>query len=547
MQTMFKIRGIWPFACVAFLNAFVDLGHKILIQNTVFKVYEGNLQVVLTALVNALILLPYVLLFIPAGWLSDSYPKNRVMRNSAWFAIVITVAITAFYYLGWFWPAYAMTLLLAMQSAIYSPAKYGYIKELVGREFLAAGNGLIQAVTISAILSGSLVFSFFFEARYVLASANEEAAILRVIAPLGWLLVANSVLELWLAYRLPQCSAVVAVRAPTPSWSTQLIGVMRRRNIAWPILGVTVFMTASQVMLAAFPAFAKETLGVTNTVLIQAAMAASGVGIVVGSALAARWSRHSIEAGLIPLGAVALALGLFVLPQLPSIAAHAANFFFIGIAGGLFIIPLNALMQYHAGEKEMGRVLAVNNLVQNIVMLSALVLTAAVAFVGLRTMTLLYGAAALTLVGVFVVIARMPQTWLRLSVLAALRRQVQVDLEGLNYLPEHGGVQLQGELSGWRESLILQLVCPRPIFWFLPEHAGDWKSPLGMRPPVFCPYAQLQLRDKVFWRHPACARNSDDAIATDTIHFQLVCTHNGSIKRRYSLRFYRVRQQPFSP
>ena len=67
--------------------AFVDLGHKIVIQNTVFKIYDGQTQIVLTAVVNALILLPFLLLFSPAGYLSDRHPKPRIIRFSALAAV----------------------------------------------------------------------------------------------------------------------------------------------------------------------------------------------------------------------------------------------------------------------------------------------------------------------------------------------------------------------------------------------------------------------------------------------------------------------------
>jgi acyl-[acyl-carrier-protein]-phospholipid O-acyltransferase/long-chain-fatty-acid--[acyl-carrier-protein] ligase len=60
---MFKIVGAINYLIVVFLNAFTDLGHKIIIQNTIFKVYDGSQQIVLTAIVNALILLPFILLF----------------------------------------------------------------------------------------------------------------------------------------------------------------------------------------------------------------------------------------------------------------------------------------------------------------------------------------------------------------------------------------------------------------------------------------------------------------------------------------------------
>ena len=65
MNSLYKTTGFIAFIAMVFLNAFVDLGHKIIIQNTVFKVYDGSTQVILTAIVNGLILLPFILLFTP--------------------------------------------------------------------------------------------------------------------------------------------------------------------------------------------------------------------------------------------------------------------------------------------------------------------------------------------------------------------------------------------------------------------------------------------------------------------------------------------------
>ena len=165
MNKLWKIIGFTPFVLVAFINAFVDLGHKITIQNTLYKVYDGSELTLLTSIINALILLPFILLFTPSGFLADKFPKNIVMRVSAWFSVAIVSFITLCYFMGWFWLAFIATLLMAVQSAIYSPAKYGFIKDLVGKDMLAWGNGAMQATAIVAILAGMSVFSLFFEDR----------------------------------------------------------------------------------------------------------------------------------------------------------------------------------------------------------------------------------------------------------------------------------------------------------------------------------------------------------------------------------------------
>ena len=67
------MAGFIPFLGIAFLNAFTDLGHKILIQNTLFKVYDGFELAFYTSLIQMMILLPFLLVFTPAGFLSDRF------------------------------------------------------------------------------------------------------------------------------------------------------------------------------------------------------------------------------------------------------------------------------------------------------------------------------------------------------------------------------------------------------------------------------------------------------------------------------------------
>ncbi|MEW7983228.1 MAG: hypothetical protein G8D58_08255 [gamma proteobacterium symbiont of Phacoides pectinatus] len=115
MEPIRQPAAYLPFLLIVFFNAFVDLGNKIVIQNTLFKLYDGETQVLLIALVNALILLPFVLLFSPAGFLADRYRKPRVMRHAAAAALLLTLLITFAYYQGLFGLAFFLTL-TAMES-----------------------------------------------------------------------------------------------------------------------------------------------------------------------------------------------------------------------------------------------------------------------------------------------------------------------------------------------------------------------------------------------------------------------------------------------
>ena len=470
MEKLFRIAGFTPFILIIFLNAFVDLGHKILIQNTVFKVYDGQTQIILTAIVNGLILLPFVLLFTPAGMLSDRYRKPRIMRYSAAVAVGLTLLITASYYAGWFWFSFAMTFLLAVQSAIYSPAKYGFIKELAGKDQLASANGVVQAVTIVAILLGIFVFSVFFERGLAGIDYAGEAQLLQAIAPIGWLLVVCSAWEFWLTWRLPAGEAGIAERGF--DWGRYGKGrylrdnlgkILANRTIWLSIVGLSVFWGISQVVLAAFPAFAKETLGETNTVVIQGLLACSGIGIIIGSLLAGKASRSYIETGLVPLGALGVVVTLFFVPQLSSSVSLALAFILLGVAGGLFIVPLNALIQFHAKDQELGTILAGNNWVQNVVMLGFLALTVAFAFSGTSSLGLFHLLTATALVGAVYTVWQLPQSLVRYVIARLVSSRYRIEVLGFENLPGQGGVLMLGNHVSWLDWAVIQIACPRPI------------------------------------------------------------------------------------
>lgn len=469
MHRLFKFAGFLPYILIVFLNAFVDLGHKIIIQNTVFKTWDGQTQVILTAIVNALILLPFILLFSPSGFLSDRFPKEKIMRHSALVVLMAALMITISYYQGWFWMAFLLTLLLAIQSAVYSPAKYGYIRELIGNENLAQGNAVVQAVTIIAILAGTFVFSALFESLLPV-DFNGTKDIMQHIAVLGWILVGLAAAEWGLAWWLPQRYA--GDRSKQFKSSDYLKGHYLKRNLKvirsskpiWlSIVGLSVFWAIAQVVLAAFPAYAKDIFQVTNTVVIQGLLACTGVGIMFGSIVAGRVSRAHIELGLIPLGALGIAGSLIALPAAGSTTMLGMIFLTIGFAGGVFIIPLNALIQYNAREDQAGLVLAGNNLVQNVTMLTFLVLAAVFAVMGLDSVGLFYLLAVTAVVGVVYTISQLPHAFARILAAVAVRGKYHIDVVGFDNLPQHGGVLLLGNHISWIDWIMVQIASPRPL------------------------------------------------------------------------------------
>jgi acyl-[acyl-carrier-protein]-phospholipid O-acyltransferase/long-chain-fatty-acid--[acyl-carrier-protein] ligase len=478
---MFKIVGAINYLFVVFLNAFTDLGHKIIIQNTIFKVYDGPTQIVLTAIVNALILLPFILVFSPSGFLADRFAKNKIMEYAALFAIFITLGITYAYYHGEFYLAFALTFVLALQSAIYGPAKYGYIKELFGDRYISGGNGATQAVTTVAILGGIIFYTVLFEGMYQ-ESLQTKDAILEAVAPLGWFLVVGSVIEWFLASKLP--NKLLERSMKSFEFKRYISGfylrknlktLTRKREIFEAVIALGLFWSISQVVLAIFGEYAKTKLGVTNTIYVQGVMALAGIGIVIGSILAAKLSKYFINMGLSAFGAIGITLIVWSVPFMSSMKIIAFAFMLFGVLSGFVLVPLNSRIQHLASSIHLGTIIAANNFIQNIFMFSFLLLTTLFAYFGMDAEILFY---LMGCVGIYLVVLLFRRYyidifWTFISIVISLR--YKVIYHGLENIPQNRAVLLLGNHVSWIDWILLQLPLERRINYMIDREIYHWK------------------------------------------------------------------------
>ena len=483
---MYKIVGVINYIVVIFLNAFTDLGHKIIIQNTIFKVYDGDIQIVLTAIVNALVLLPFILVFSPSGFLADKFPKNKIMEYSSIFAVVITLGITYSYYNGLFILAFGLTFLLAMQSAIYGPAKYGYIKELVGEKYISSGNAAIQAATTVAILGGIIFYTVLFEGMYKEGLSN-ESDILKTIAPIGWLLVIGSMIEWFYASKLPNKMKEASER--TFKFKRYIQGAYLRKNmktitrkheIFEAIIALSLFWSISQVVLAIFGEYAKSDLGVTNTIFVQGVMALAGIGIVIGSIITAKYSKNFIHMGFVGVGAMGMTLLVFFIPFVKSMPIIALMFTLFGIFSGFLMVPLNARIQLLSSRVHLGTILAGNNFIQNIFMFTFLMLTTLFAYNGMNTEVLFY---LMGLVGVYLSFLALKRNliktlWALIEITFTTRHKYH--FVGLEHVPKKGAALLLSNHVSWIDWTLLQFPIKRHINYMMEKDIYNWGPAKGI-------------------------------------------------------------------
>ena len=472
MKALFSIAGFGSYILIVFLNAMTDLGHKIILQNTIFKAYEGSELIVLTAIVNALILLPFIFLFSPAGFISDKYPKVKVVEYASAAAVGITTLILLSYMMGWFWFAFAMTFILAAQSAIYSPAKYGLIKEMTGNDMLAQANAVVQAVTIVSILTGAVIYSIFFE-QLLGDRSTTPSEILQYIAPVGYLLIGASIMEFMLARRLAKRFKKVQIdeemhfemgEYQNLHYLKENFAILRREKVVWAsILGLSILWGISQILVAIFGEYLKGKLGITDTVVAQGLLSLMGVGLVTGSIVAGKVSRNFIETGIVPIGALGITFVLYMIPTLQSLGTLGSALFAFGFFSGVIVVPLNALIQFATPTPILGKVLAGNNFVQNVVMFMALMLTALFGYFQLSSTGLFYVIALVAMFGTVATLLKLPQSMIRYLVKMIISFRYTLSVEGLKHIDAKKGVLLLGNHVSFLDWAILQMAYPKQI------------------------------------------------------------------------------------
>ena len=203
--------------------------------------------------------------------------------------------------------------------------------------------------------------------------------------------------------------------------------------------------------------------GDENAIIIQAILAVSALGIVIGSLIAGRISKLHIEVGIVPLAAIGLFASLLSFAFSSQVLTMGLSSILFGFFGGLFIVPLNATIQFFAKESEMGIVLAGNNFVQNCIMVLFLLLSIVFVQLGFDSVSLFLMGAFITLVGSFYAMRELPNLFGRILMFPFLRTGYKLSVKGLANLPQQGGVLLLGNHVSWIDWLVLQIASPRTI------------------------------------------------------------------------------------
>ena len=387
---------------------------------------------------------------------------------------------------------FGVLFLLGTQSALLSTAKYGIISELVPRSSLSAANGLVALVTLVAAIVGA-------GAGMELAARTIDSDSL-VLATIALELVAVvGVIGSLLIHRVPSANPTLEFpwNPIQYSWHDMKL-VISDRPILRVTLGIAFFWSlASLAQMNIDTLRHAENCRKTQTeVGIFLAVLSLGVGF--GSVLAGWWSGGRVELGMVPFGALLMAMACVLLffSHNSSVMAG-AMLGMIGVGGGLFNVPLNAWLQERSPHEKLGAILAAGN------QLTSLGMVAVAGLFWLLAGPLQLSASQIFLVtglGILpilpYVVWLLPQATVRFFVWLLSRFVYRVRIYDVENLPEKGPGLLVANHVSWLDGVLLLLsssrtdsngrlrgLCERPVDWLAgspvwnhPHSIGRWSA-----------------------------------------------------------------------
>jgi acyl-[acyl-carrier-protein]-phospholipid O-acyltransferase/long-chain-fatty-acid--[acyl-carrier-protein] ligase len=419
-------RGVQPFLWTQFLGAFNDNVFKIIVSLIAIETI-GPLAG--AARVGAVFVLPFLLFSGYAGHLADKYSKRSVLIVTKSLEIVAMALAVPALMLGRLDLLLVVLFLMATHSTFFGPAKYGIVPEILPDTEISRANGLLEMSTFAAIVLGT----GFGGAIYQAWSAEPWK--------LGVVLVAIAVIGTITSFGIaPVGAARPDQRFSINPWGEIGRGIARLwpdRTLWMTAVGLTFFWFLGALLQMALIPFGREVIGVddANATRLYTPLA---VGIAAGSLLAGRLSGDKVELGLVPIGAFGLGVFSLAFAGSTTYVGTAITLAALGIAGGFFAVPLNALIQQRPAESEKGRVLATANFMATVGILLASVTLAASDWVSLTTPQLLVGVGAFTLLSSVYVLLRLPDFFVRFTLWMLTHTIYRITIVGRPNIPQRG-------------------------------------------------------------------------------------------------------------
>lgn len=373
---------------------------------------------VLILFANTIFVLPFIIFASIAGQVSDKYERSSLVKIIKLLEIIIILfAIYGFMHSS-LAILFLSILFMGVHSTFFGPIKYSVLPDHLHKGELLGANGFIEASTFISILIGTII------GGYYTINGNLITIILLFVAIIGFVA----------SYFLPEsnnANSEVKVSFNILRESLSMINYAKtKKQLYLAILGISWFWFISAAILAQIPSLAKETFGADENVA-NLFLATFSIGVGVGSFLCSRIFENEITTKYVFVSAVGISIfgiDLFFASrismihyepeQLKSLYVFLSkkhnwriliDLFFMSAIGGLYIVPLFAVLQYFSPPAHRSRIIAINNFINSIFMAGSTIILSLLFYWGYSVTFVILFVSLLNIVVAFYIYKLIPE------------------------------------------------------------------------------------------------------------------------------------------
>jgi 1-acyl-sn-glycerol-3-phosphate acyltransferase len=461
-----------PFFLTQLLGAFNDNLYKNGL--TIFIAFQAanmskDASNTLVNIAAGLFILPFFLFSPIAGQLADKFEKSKLIRRIKQLEILIMLLGAFAFYFQSTWLLVAILFLMGTQSALFGPVKYSLLPQALKSDELVGGNAMVEFGTFLSILLGLIA------AVYLIEVGTTE---------LGLAVVIVAIVGYWTSRSIPSLPAASPELKISFNIIKQTRNIMRdareNQTVFYSVMGISWFWFIGITYVTQLPNFVRYELGGNEQVYVFM-LAMFSIGIGAGSFLCERMSGRMVEIGLVPIGALGLtifgvdlffnqsaATGESLVAPMAFIAdgSNARVMFdimMLGVSGGIYIVPLYALVQQRSNEKKRSRIISANNVLNALFMVVAALYGLFALSLGISIPTLFLIMALMNAAVALFIFMLVPEFIMRLLVWMLVSMAYRVDKKDLDNIPDTGPVLLICNHVSFIDALVLAGSIRRPI------------------------------------------------------------------------------------
>jgi acyl-[acyl-carrier-protein]-phospholipid O-acyltransferase / long-chain-fatty-acid--[acyl-carrier-protein] ligase len=416
-------------------------------------VLEESAKLEKTALAQIALMLPLPFFSLPAGVLADRVSKRFVIvaMKVAELALMLAGAAVLYLHPSGGLPAMTVLFLVGVQTALFIPAKYGILPELLPQEDLSEANGLLETISNLLLLTGLVCGGLLYD--------RLRAHLF--VAPL--ILAGFSALGLLAALKIPLLAPARAEGGLIATIEIAWRSIKADRVLGLALIGQILVWTLGTLVPPPILAYDAAHLGLRDW-QVSLPLAAMGIGVGVGCLLAGKISGPRVEYGLLPFGALGLAITSLAFALIgPKLLGTIVVLALLGLFSGFLIVPLNAILQLRSPPDRRGAVLAVTNALVYGGMLLGSILALILGHRHIDARGTFYGTGFVLGCGFLWSLSLVPQAFLRFLMVGLAHTVYRVRAVGRSNVPACGGVLLIPNHVTFADGLFIVTTIDRPV------------------------------------------------------------------------------------